>query len=31
MSNPTIEQIYQHYSVRAYQPDPIPVDLIETI
>jgi len=31
MSNPTIEQIYCHYSVRAYRPDPVPAELVETI
>ncbi len=31
MSTPTIEQIYRHYSVRAYKPDPVPADLVETI
>ena len=31
MSDPTIEQIYRHYSVRAYRPDPIPADVVETI
>ena len=31
MSNPTIEQIYRHHSVRAYKPDPVPAELVETI
>ena len=31
MSTPTIEQIYRHASIRAYKPDPVPTDLVETI
>ena len=31
MTTPTIEQIHKHYSVRAYKPDPVPRDLVETI
>jgi FMN reductase (NADPH) len=31
MSTPTIEQIYRHFSVRAYEPDPVPASLVETI
>lgn len=31
MMTPTIEQIYKHYSVRAYQPDPVPRELVEQI
>ena len=30
-STPTIEQIYDHYSVRTYKPDPVPCEMIETI
>ncbi|MCL7455045.1 MAG: NADPH-dependent oxidoreductase [Anaerolineae bacterium] len=31
MSTPTIEQIYRHYSVRRYKPDPVPTDTIEAV
>jgi FMN reductase (NADPH) len=31
MKTPTIEQIYRHASVRAYMPDPVAVDLLETV
>lgn len=31
MKTPTIEQIYRHASVRAYKPDPVAADMIETI
>lgn len=31
MSTPTIEQIHRHASIRAYNPDPVPDDLVETI
>lgn len=31
MNTPTIEQLYKHYSVRSYKPDPVPRDDIETI
>jgi FMN reductase (NADPH) len=31
VSTPTIEQIYRHYSVRTYKPDPVPADLVETV
>jgi FMN reductase (NADPH) len=31
MNTPTIEQIHQHYSVRAYKPDPVSDEMIETI
>jgi FMN reductase (NADPH) len=31
MSNPTIELIHQHGSVRQYKPDPLPREMIETI
>ncbi len=31
MSTPTIELIRRHGSVRHYQPDPVPADMIETI
>lgn len=31
MSTPTIEQIHRHYSVRAYKPDPVPKEMVETI
>jgi FMN reductase (NADPH) len=31
MSNPTIELIHQHGSVRQYKPDPVPREMIETI
>jgi FMN reductase (NADPH) len=31
MSTPTIDQIYRHYSVRAYKPDPVPPNLVETV
>jgi FMN reductase (NADPH) len=31
MKTPTIEQIYRHASVRAYKPDPVAADLIETV
>jgi nitroreductase len=31
MTTPTIEQIYRHYSVRAYKPDPVPTGLVEAI
>jgi FMN reductase (NADPH) len=29
--SPTIEQIYKHYSVRKYKPDPVSDDLVETV
>lgn len=31
MNTATIEQMYEHYSVRHYKPDPVPVELIERI
>ena len=31
MSTPTIDQIYQHVSVRQFRPDPVPVELVEEI
>jgi FMN reductase (NADPH) len=31
MSTPTIEQIYRHFTVRSYRPEPIPKDLVETV
>ena len=31
MNTPTIEQIHRHYSVRAYKPDPVPADMVETV
>jgi len=31
MSTPTIEQIHRHFSVRAYKPDAVPADLVETV
>lgn len=31
MTNPTLNLIHRHVSVRKYKPDPIPVDLIEII
>ncbi len=31
MKTPTIEQIYRHASVRAYRPDQVGTDLIETV
>jgi len=31
VTTPTIDQIYQHASVRKYKPDPIPKDMIEQI
>ena len=31
MSTPTIDQISRHYSVRAYRPDPVPVEMVEQI
>lgn len=31
MKTPTIEQIYQHASVRDYKPDPVPAELVEVI
>jgi FMN reductase (NADPH) len=31
MSTPTIEQIHQHWSVRAYKPDPVPDEMVEGI
>jgi FMN reductase (NADPH) len=31
MSNPTIELIHQHGSVRQYKPDPLPHEMVETI
>jgi nitroreductase len=31
VSTPTIQQIYRHYSVRAYKPDPVPANLVEAI
>ena len=31
MRTPTIEQIYRHASVRAYRPDPVQAELVETI
>ena len=30
-TSPTIEQIYQHFSVRKYKPDPLPDELIQAI
>jgi len=31
MTNPTIELMHQHASVRHYKPDPVPLEMIETI
>lgn len=31
MTNPTIELMHQHGSVRQYKPDPVPLEMIETI
>ena len=31
MKNPTLEQIFSHSSIRHYKPDPVPVEMIETI
>ncbi len=31
MSTATMEQIYRHYTVREYKPDPVPAELVETI
>ncbi|MGD8625011.1 MAG: NADPH-dependent oxidoreductase [Anaerolineae bacterium] len=31
MTTPTIEQIYGHYSVRSYTPDPVPAHLVEAV
>jgi FMN reductase (NADPH) len=31
VQTPTIEQIYRHWSVRSYKPDPVPVEMVETI
>ena len=31
MTNPTIEMMYQHASVRNYNPDPVPNEMIETM
>ena len=31
MTTPTIEQIYRHASVRAFTPDPVPAELVETV
>ena len=31
MSTATIEQIYRHYTVRDYKPDPVPAGLVESI
>ena len=31
MSTPTIEQIHRHWSVRAYKPDPVSAELVETV
>jgi FMN reductase (NADPH) len=31
MTNPTIEVIHQHGSVRHYKPDPLPKEIVETI
>jgi FMN reductase (NADPH) len=31
MNTSTIAQIYRHFSVRAYQPDPVPLDLIQAV
>jgi len=31
MSNPTLELVYRHGSVRKYKPDPLPVETLETI
>jgi FMN reductase (NADPH) len=31
MSTPTIEQIYRHWSVRAYRDEPVTAELVETI
>ena len=31
MSNPTLELVYRHGSVRKYRPDPVPVETIEAI
>ena len=30
-TTPTIEQIHKHASIRAYKPDPVPRELVETI
>lgn len=31
MSTPTIEQIYRHFSVRQYRPDPVPAEKVEQV
>jgi FMN reductase (NADPH) len=31
VSTPTIEQIYAHYSVRRYKPDPVPRETVEAV
>lgn len=31
LTTDTIQQIYKHGSVRAYKPDPVPVELVETL
>jgi len=31
MTTPTIEQIHYHYTVRAYKPEPVPDEMIESI
>jgi len=31
VQTPTIEQIYRHWSVRRYKPDPVPAGMVETI
>ncbi len=31
MKTPTIEQVHSHASVRAYKPDPVAADLVETV
>jgi FMN reductase (NADPH) len=31
MNTPTIDQIHRHYSVRAYKPDPVSIELVEHI
>lgn len=31
MTTPTIEQIYQHFSVRRYKADPVPCEMVEAI
>lgn len=31
MKNPTIEQIYKHASIRKYNPEPVPRELVENI